>query len=210
MQTGTDSQSEEWGVRLNRTAWTPAKDWPDWMNPHQREQWRKKGLNVWDQETQTVARLRGRHALAIMAQLRDSDEWEQQGCVIGEPAWRLSLDNPDDKGEPVLVDQIVLDPEQATALFDTLVQEEGVLQKMTEEEEAEEGRVLAQVYDILLRAGERGKHTVYDESLSREENKRIMRERWESEEFPEKLTGTERKLFHGVFGYCQYRPVGIR
>ena len=59
---------------------------------------------------------------------------------------------------------------------------------MAAEEEAEERRVLAQVYDILLRAGERGKHTVYDESLSWEENRRIMHERWESGEFPEKLT----------------------
>ena len=203
MQTRTDSQEKQWCVRLNGSSWASAKDWPDWANPHQREKWREKGLIVWDQETQTVARLRGRHALAILAQLRDSDEWEQQGCVVGEPAWRLSLDNPDEKGEPVLADQIVLDPEQATALFDTLVQEEGVLQKMAAEEEAEERRVLAQVYDMLLQAGERGKHTVYDESLSWEENRRIMRERWESGELPEKLSWTERKLFHEVLDEIQ-------
>ena len=117
MQTGTDSQSGEWGMRLNGSAWASAEDWPDWANPHQREKWREKGLIVWDQETQTVARLRSRHARAILSQLRDSDEWEQQGCVAGEPAWRLSLDNPDDKGEPVLANQIVLDPEQTAALL---------------------------------------------------------------------------------------------
>lgn len=203
MQTRTDSQEKEWGVRLNASAWTSAKDWPDWANPYQREKWCEKGLIVWDQETQTVARLRGQHALAILAQLRDSGEWEQQGCVVGEPAWRLSLDNPDAKGEPVLANQIILDPEQATVLFDTLAQEESLLQKMAAEEEAEERRVLAQVYDILLRAGERGKHTIYDESLSWEENRRAMRERWESGEFPEKLTWTERKLFREMLDEVQ-------
>lgn len=154
-------------MRLNVSAWVSAKDWPDWANPHQREKWHKKwrerGLIVWDQETEAVARLRGRHALDILAQLRDSDEWKQQGCVVGEPAWRLSLDNPDDTGEPLLADRIVLDPEQATALFDTLVQEESLLQKMAAEEEAEERRVLAQVYDILLRAEERGRYTVFSQ-----------------------------------------------
>lgn len=160
MQPITDSQSKEWGVRLNKSEWTSDKGWPDWMNPYQRKKWREQGLIVWDQETQTVARLRGRHALAILAQLRDNDEWKQQGCVVGEPVWRLSPDNPDDKGGPALANQIVLDPEQTAALLNSLLQEEGVLQKMAEEEEAEEGRVLAQVYDILLRAGKRGKHTV--------------------------------------------------
>lgn len=194
-----ENQDEaEWGMRLNHRAWSAAKDWPAWTNPRQREKWREKGLIVWDEATQTVTRLRGRHALAILPQLRRNPQWKQHGCIVGEPAWQLSLDDPDDKGEPVLADQIALGPEQTAALLDLLMEKEGVLKQMADEEEAEESRVLAEVCDILIRIAERGKHTIYDESVPWEENKRIMRQRWEAGEFPEKLTWTEKKLFADV------------
>jgi hypothetical protein len=114
---------------------------------------------VWDEATQMVARLRGSHALAILAELRDNFEWQQGGCIVGEPAWRLSLDNPDGKGEPILTNQIWLEPEQTAALLDFLMQEEGKLKQLAEEEEVEERRVLAQVYALLIEVAERGKRT---------------------------------------------------
>jgi len=154
-QTRAGFQEKEWGVYLRDKVWASAKNWPDWAKPHQRDKWREKGLIVWDRETQTVARLRGRDALDILAQLRGSDEWNQDGYVVGEPVWRLSLNNPPDRGKPWLANQIVLDPEQTRALFDTLVQGESVLQKMAKEEEAEERRALRKVYDLLARAGSR-------------------------------------------------------
>jgi hypothetical protein len=61
---------------------------------------------------------------------------------------------------------------------------------MAEEEEEEERRALHKAYDLILEWSEHGKHTVYDESLSWEENKRVMRQRYESGELPKELTRT--------------------
>lgn len=45
---------------------------------------------------------------------------------------------------------------------------------------------------------EEGKHTIYDSSLTWEENKCVMRQRWESQDWPSNLTWTERRLFVDV------------
>lgn len=195
MEPVEDPDEAGWGMRLNRWAWSSAKDWPAWTNPHQREKWREKGLIVWDKASHTVARLKARHVLAIVAELRNNAQLQQQGCIVGEPAWRLSLGKPNGKGEPVLANQILLDPEQTALLLVLLMQEEGVLKQIADEEEAEESRVLAEVYGLLIEIAERGKHTIYDEDLSWEENKRVMRRRWESGEFPKELTWTEERLY---------------
>lgn len=110
-----------WRMRLNRREWSSMKDWPTWTNRHQRKKWGERGLIVWDKATQTVARVRGCHLLAILAELRDDLDWKQRGYIVGEPAWRLSLDDPDGKGEPILTNQIKLDPEQTAALLDFLM-----------------------------------------------------------------------------------------
>jgi hypothetical protein len=162
----TDSQNKEWGLQLNTGAWTRDKNWPDWTTRYQREKWREKGLILWDSETKTVTHLKGRHALALLAHFREHHDWEQEGCAVGEPAWLLSLDKPGDKGEPTLSNQIALDPQQTAALLVLLEKEERALEKMAEEEKEEESRALSKVYNLLIEIAERGKHTVFDESLS--------------------------------------------
>ena len=155
MQTITDSQEKEWGIRLNESVWNPVKDWPEWANRSQRDSWTQMGVILWSKETRTITRLKGRHALAILAQLRDNPEPLQQGCVVGEPAWEISLNNPGDKGKPALANEMVLSPKQIVTLFDWLEQEEEVLKQMAKEEEAERKRRLAQAFDVLFQSGDR-------------------------------------------------------
>jgi hypothetical protein len=185
-------------LHLNTGAWTRDKDWPDWTTRYQREKWRGKGLILWDSETKTVARLQGRHGLALLGHFREHHEWEQEGCAVGEPAWLLSLDKPGDKGEATLSNQINLDPQQTAALLELLEKEERALEKLAEEEEEDERRALHKAYDLMLEWNEHGKDTVYDESLSWEENKRVMRQRYESGELPKELTWTEKRLYGEV------------
>jgi hypothetical protein len=198
MQATEDPNHTSLGIHLNSQTWPLTRNWPEWANRAQREKWKEKGLILWDDDARQVNRLSGRQALSLLDHLRTASEWKDQGCTVGEPAWRLSLDNPDDKAELVLWDTINLSPQQTQVLFDFLVREEKELQQMKAAEEEETKRILGEVYTILIRAGERGKHTIYDETLSWTENKRIMRHRWQSGEWPEKLTWTERELFNEV------------
>ncbi len=198
MQATENPNHTSQGFRLNLQTWPAASDWPEWTNRYQREKWEKKGLILWDGEIQQVTRLSGQQALGLLDQLRRAADWQAQGCVVGEPAWQLSINNPEDKGELVLTNTINLAPKQTQVLFDFLVGEEERLQQLKNAEEAERNRILGQVYTILIKASERGKHTIYDETLSWTENKRIMRHRWQSGEWPEKLTWTERELFNEV------------
>lgn len=197
MQT-TEGANQSWGIQLNWQEWSMTRDWPAWANPRQREKWEKQGLILWDDDTRQVTRLSGQQSLSLLDHLRSASGWKEKGCVVGEPTRRIPINNPESKGETVLTDAISLNPQQTQVLYDFLVREEEQLQQMKTAEEGEWKRTLGEVYAILIRAGERGKHTIYDETLSWAENKRIMRHRWQSREFPEKLTWTEGKLFNEV------------
>jgi hypothetical protein len=194
----TEEANQSWGIHLNWQEWSTTRDWPAWANPYQREKWKERGLIIWQNEARQVTRLKGQHALSLLDHLRSASEWKEQGYVVGQPAWQLSLDNPDDKGELVLSDTINLSPQQTQVLFDFLVREEERLQQMKAAEEEVRTRALSRVYDMLFEWAERGKHTVYNETLSWEENKKIMRSRWESGNFPDKLTLTEQRLWSEV------------
>lgn len=119
----------------NRPGRLPQSLSPQLRGRDQREKWCDKGLILWDGETKTVARLKGRHALALLAHFRERHEWEQEGYAVGEPAWRLSINTPGDNGRPTLTSKIALDPQQTAALLELLEKEEGALEKMAEEEQ---------------------------------------------------------------------------
>ncbi len=65
-------------------------------------------------------------------------------------------------------------------------------------EETAQSRVLNKVLDLLIEWAERGQNTIYDETRSWEENKRLMRAHLESADYPAKLTLTERQLVSDV------------
>jgi hypothetical protein len=196
MQSKPDQNNDSWGMVLSQRSWQQAKDWLTWTNLNQREKWEKAGLVIWDADVQQVTRLSGGQSLGLLESLRNSTEWRQQGCVVGEPAWRISLDDSESTGESVLVNEIALSPDRSQALYDYLVREEEALLQMQAKEEEKEALILARLYDIILSFGE--KHTVNDENLSWAENKRTMRSLWESRELPEQLTRKENKILAEV------------
>ena len=55
-----------WGARIN-SGWSyEIKDFPDWANPRQREQWAKKGLILWEYDSRVILRLSATQALALL------------------------------------------------------------------------------------------------------------------------------------------------
>ncbi len=194
-----NSSKETWGVFLNQRLWSHATEYPAWAKPGQQEKWRKQGVVLWCEATQTITHLNGRHALALLEQLHNSNEWKEQGCVVGEPAWLLPLDSPDSKGEPVLTNQMTLTSAQTAMLLDLLVGEEATLKQMALQEEENEKRILARVYSLILESADQREPTIYDENLPWHDNKRIMRERWESREWPKTLTSIESRLFEEMW-----------
>ena len=128
MQATENPNHTSQGFRLNLQTWPAASDWPEWTNRYQREKWEKKGLILWDGEIQHVTRLSGQQALGLLDQLRRAADWQAQGCVVGELAWQLSINNSEDKGELILTNTINLAPKQTQVLFDFLVGEEERLQ----------------------------------------------------------------------------------
>lgn len=148
-----------WGLRLNRGYSTSAHDWPVWANRGHQEKWKRRGLIIWDNVIQEVTRLDGRQAIVLLNYHRHNSEWQENGLVVGEPASRISLDEPERQSELVLTDKITLSPAQAQILFDLLVQEEETLLEMKVAEEKEEIHTLARVYRLLLAAAERKKQS---------------------------------------------------
>lgn len=194
-----NSSGETWGVFVNQRLWLHTTGCPAWAKPDQQKKWREQGVVLWCDATQTITHLGGVHALALLEQLHSSDEWKEHGCIVGEPAWLLSLDSPDSKGKPVLTNQITLTSAQTATLLNLLVGEEAALKQMALQEEENEKRILAHVYSLILESADERKPTIYDENLPWHENKRIMRERWESREWPKTLTSTESRLFEEMW-----------
>lgn len=144
----TSMEPAPWGARINER-WG-AKDYPSWANKHQQEKWCETGLLLWDNTTHQVTRLTASQAFSVLEHLRTHEEWKEEGANFGEPATRISLDDPEHKGEPVLLNQISLTAAQVQELFKLLQRDEMILQKMKAEEEQEISKQLYQAYRHLL------------------------------------------------------------
>jgi len=136
------------------------KDWQAWTNLNQRERWEKAGLIIWDADAQQITRLSDGQSLGLLECLRGSWEWRQQGRVVGTPAWRISVDDPESKGEPVLTKETLLRPDRTQVLYVFLVQEEETLLQIQAVEEEEKAHILAgRGYDIIPSLG--GRYTSF-------------------------------------------------
>jgi hypothetical protein len=143
-------------MRINSTEYGP-KDYPSWATSAQRKEWRERGLIVWDDNIQQVARMRATHALQLLEYLRTNDEWKSQGITMGEPATRLTLEDPDRDPEVVLTNPIELNTIQSQDLFDYLENNEARLRELVEIEEKEGRTALAKVYGYIIERGRRKK-----------------------------------------------------
>ena len=145
-----EQAAPSWGARVN-TRWRQgARDWPSWDNRAQRERWADQGLLLWDDHTEQITRLTATQALALLADLRTTDDWEQHGLEVGEPATTLFLDDPERRPEPSLINAMTLSQGQLQEVRELLERYESELQQLSDAEEQERRRTLGKVYRFLL------------------------------------------------------------
>jgi hypothetical protein len=137
------------GMRVN-SRWLGTQDYPSWATRLQREKWTKQGLILWDSEARRVTRLSATQAIHVLDCLSTDDDWQTHGITVGEPATRLSLDDPDREPEQVLTNEISLTAVQSQELFVLLQSNQETLEKLSEREEEEISRALHEAYCILF------------------------------------------------------------
>lgn len=139
-----------WGARIN-AGWPPlTADCPSWARPGQRKDWEEGGLLLWDHETRTITRISATHAIGLLNQLRTTSEWREHGLVVGQPAVRLWLNDPERKPEQVLANEMELGPARLQAVLELLKTHEGELQRQRESEREDRRHRIALVYDLIL------------------------------------------------------------
>ena len=152
-----------WGAHINPTKYEKFfPEYPDWLNPLQGQEWRNRGLVLWDATTQVVTHLYANYALRILETMKDTDTWKTDGYVIGSPAYRMSISDTTDeclenKGHEkdgwVLINQIKLSPKQAEELFDFLTAEEETLILIASDEDRDVHEACTMVVEFLFERG---------------------------------------------------------
>jgi len=150
MQRQNEQGESSWGARVNAGRWRNAQDWPTWANSRQQEKWSEHGLVLWDHEEQQITRLSAKHSLQLLDHLRMNNDWREHGLVVGEPAKKIFLDEPEREPEPSFIDSMSLSPNQLQVVLDLLERREADLQRLRETEAEDRKRRLSRVYTILL------------------------------------------------------------
>lgn len=168
-----------WGVRLNRhrlstsrRSTTPSNDCPAWANPGQIEEWHKRGLVVWNNETKQLHTMRAYAALNLLARLRQTDEWRTTGILVTERVTRIYLPQepsrkrsrqkkaqpetaavPPEKPwrEEIDEERVRLDPAAGPEFIAYLEAHESQLSEIALEDKKEQERALANAYRYILR-----------------------------------------------------------
>ena len=152
-----------WGAHINSAGYPKIQPkYPDWLNPLQKQDWRNRGLVLWDMNTKVVAHLYANYALKILENMKETDIWKSKGFVIGSPVYRMSIPDKMDeclenkgleKDGWVLTNQIELSPKQAMELFEFLTAEGDLLILIASDEDRDVREACAMVVDILLDRG---------------------------------------------------------
>ena len=156
-----------WGAHINPTKYAKFfPEYPDWLNPLQKQEWRERGLVVWDATTQVVTHLYANYALRILETMKDTDTWKTDGYVIGSPIYRMSISDTTDeslenKGNEkdgwVLANKIKLSPKRSYEFFRFLVSEEKTLTLIAADENEDVCEAYAMVVDLLIELGRKRK-----------------------------------------------------
>jgi hypothetical protein len=149
-----------WGAHINPTKYEKFfPEYPDWLNPHQKHQWRDQGLVIWDATTQVVTHLYANYALRILETMKDTDTWKTDSYVIGSPVYRMSFSDTTDKqpgtiGSPqngwVLTNKIALSSMQAKKFLDFLLAEKEMLFLIAADENKDVREAYAMVVNLLI------------------------------------------------------------
>ena len=158
-----------WGAHINPTKYVKFfPEYPDWLNPLQKHEWRDRGLVLWDSTTQVVAHLYANYALRILETMKDTDNWNTDGVVIGSPAYRMLISETlEVQNVPVehhqdgwvLINKISLSSERAEGFLNFLTAEAEMLFLIATGEEKDMREACAMVVEILLECGKKsGEH----------------------------------------------------
>ena len=155
-----------WGLHINSARYldTPP-EYPDWLNPLQKQEWQDRGLVVWDSISRVVTHLYAGYAIRILENMRETDTWKTNSFIIGSPAYQIPLPNTrrkkqteetsieSSKGGLVITNKIELYPEQAKELLDFLTSEEDTLKKIATDEDREAREALRKVFGLIAQYG---------------------------------------------------------
>lgn len=155
-----------WGFHLNETIYSlSCPPCPQWANSWGQQNWHKLGVVVWDARMNRVTHLQGSQAFHILEQSQKSEAWKNEGLLVGEFAYCITIpshkksksriaDQPQPKTSQEdgwgLTNSIQLAPDQAQQFISFLEQHETNLEKIIQAEAAERGRILGQVYSLIL------------------------------------------------------------
>ena len=173
-----------WGVRLNtglhQSFHSPSSSEiiPSWLIGYYREEWEnKRGVIIWDDQTQVMQSLWAWKALQLLGKLRENEAWRQEGIAIVEQVqhpkptaspevkragkkskWKFAWEHAettresDSAFEDVDEERLRLMPPANFELFAFLQEHETRLKKMAEQDKKRAEEAMSQAYDILLRA----------------------------------------------------------
>jgi hypothetical protein len=167
MNTTPNHEPPPWGIKVNtHRSGQQKRDCPPWANGFQREKWGEAGVVIWDHDQQQITRLHAGHALDILQLLRTTDDWRQEGIIVGEPAVRIKLrnqtrtrrrkgeepppDEPEEKPQHVLTNTIHLTAERAHELLDVLQRYENELRPIAEADDKAANEAIFKAHGILL------------------------------------------------------------
>ena len=149
-----------WGAHINPTGYEEfSPTYPEWLNPHQKHEWRDRGLVIWNATTQVVTHLYANYALRILETMKDTDAWKTDGYVIGSPVYRMSFsDTTDERLEKkelekdgwVLTNNISLSFKQVEELLKFLVSEEHALILTAADDDKDVREACAMVVELIV------------------------------------------------------------
>jgi len=167
------NQDLVWGFHINESIYSSfCPPCPKWAKSLEQQNWHTLGVVVWDARVNRITHLHGNQALQILEQSRQSESWKNEGLLVGEVAYHITIpsnkksksniaDQPESKPSQedgwCLTHTIQLAPDQTQQFVSFLEQHEANLKKVIEAETAERGRILAQVYSLILSWGDERK-----------------------------------------------------
>ena len=152
-----------WGAHINSTKFAEFfPEYPNWLNPLQKQDWRNRGLVIWDATTRVVTHLYANYAVRILETMKDTDTWKTDGYVIGSPAYRMLIsDTPDKQSVPikchqdgwVLINKNSLSSERAEDFLNFLTTEEAMLSLIATDEDKDVREACAMIVEFLVERG---------------------------------------------------------
>jgi hypothetical protein len=147
------------GVHLNfEEYFSSPPSCPSWLTQLQQQDWKRRGIVVWDANLHIVAHLYAGYALELLEHLQDNDAWKTNGLVIGSPAFQLSTssaDKPSPKigGAWILENQIELSADQVQDLVEFLSAQDNLLKRISLHDKENAKGALSKVYQLIAAYG---------------------------------------------------------